>query len=836
LGDVDHTLAHHPRMRPGLPSGTVTFLFTDVEGSTHLLHELGADLYTEALAKHRRIVRDALAAHNGVEVDTQGDAFFIAFPTAEDAIVAAAEARDGLVADQVRVRMGIHTGTPRLTDEGYIGADVHRAARIASAGHGGQILVSAATVATVGADGMRDLGEHRFKDFDEPISVYQLGDERFPLLRTISNTNLPRPASSFVGRETEVTEVASMLRNGARLLTLTGPGGTGKTRLAIEAAATLVPECKAGVFWIGLAPLRDPALVSETIAQTLGAKDGLADHIGEREMLLLLDNLEQVVEAAAELATLVEECPHLRLLVTSRERLRVRGEVEYPVRPLAEREAVELFSARSGLAPDPTIAELCRRLDNLPLAVELAAARTAALTPAEILERVSQRLDLLSGGRDADARQQTLRSTIAWSYDLLTAEEQRLFSRLAVFAGGCTVDAAERVIDADLDVLQSLVDKSLVRHTDGRFWMLETIREFAGQRFAVADEAGAIKRRHAEYVLALAEEAEPNLLARGSEKWFDRLDLELDNIRAALDFLESQGEIQTALRLAGSLAEFWDQRTLHGDGLTRLDRLLQADESRTPARGKALDAIIPLQAKTGDLEGALRYGEEALALHRSLGDRRGEAGALWGLGYAFLEQGDLDRAEERVGEAVRLYREVGETGYLRWAIRTLAFTYLTRGDLGRARPLYEEALRLAREAGDGALEAGSLGGLVGVALAEGRRIDAARLALESLGFIEDSRDVLMQTSRLGVAAEVLVALGRWSVSAQLVAYSEGRYEDVGAREPWVDRMNAQTLISVRDRLDESAISAAWDRGRRLTSEAAFALARDALAAELPARP
>lgn len=823
-------------MQPGLPSGTVTFLFTDVEGSTHLLHELGAERYSEALAEHRRILRDAYTAHNGVEVDTQGDAFFIAFSTASDAILAAAEARDGLAADQIRVRMGIHTGTPHLTDEGYFGADVHRAARIAAAGHGGQILVSAATVAVVGRDGLRDLGEHRFKDFDEPISVYQLGDERFPPLRTVANTNLPRPASSFVGRETQVTEVASLLLNSTRLLTLTGPGGTGKTRLAIEAATTLVPEFKAGVFWIGLASLRDPALVSETIAQTLGAKGGIAEHIGDREMLLLLDNLEQVVDAAPELATLVEACLHLRLLVTSRERLRVRGEVEYPVQPLAEREAVELFSARSGLDPDPTIAELCRRLDNLPLAVELAAARTAVLTPAEILERISQRLDLLKGGRDVDARQQTLRSTIEWSYELLSGEEQRLFSRQAVFAGGCTIDAAERVIDADLDVLQSLVDKSLVRHTDGRFWMLETIREFAGQRLAATDEASATKRRHAEYVLALAEEAEPSLLARGSEKWLDRLDLELDNIRAALDFLESQGEIQIALRLAGSLAEFWDQRTHHRDGLPRLDRLLRADESRTPARGKALNAIIALAEKTGDLEGALRYGEEALVLHRLLGDKRGEAGALWAMGYAYLEQGDLGRAEEYVGEAVRLYREVGETGYLGWAIRTFAYTHISSGDLGRARPLYEEALLLAREGGDGALEAASLGGLVSVALAEGRLIDAARLAFESLGFIEDSRDVLMHTSRVGVAAEVLVALGRWSVAAQLVAYSEGRYEEVGAREPWVDRMNAQTLASIRDRVDESAISEAWERGRRLTSEAAFALARDALAAELPARP
>ena len=325
-----------------LPSGTVTFLFTDVEGSTKLLHELGPAGYAEALAEHRRIVREAFGAQGGVEVDTQGDAFFVAFPTELGAIAAARAINEGLKSGPIRVRMGLHTGTPLLTDEGYVGSDVHHGARIGAAGHGGQVLVSAATVALIGTDGLRDLGEHRLKDFHEPMPIFQLGDERFPPLKTISNTNLPHPASSFVGRETEVAAIAALLRDGARLVSLTGPGGSGKTRLGIEAAAALVPEFKAGVFWVALAPLRDPALVSETIGQTLGAKGGLADHIGEREMLLLLDNLEQVVGAAPELADLVEMCPNLRLLVTTRERLRVRGEVEYPVAPLADPEAPSL--------------------------------------------------------------------------------------------------------------------------------------------------------------------------------------------------------------------------------------------------------------------------------------------------------------------------------------------------------------------------------------------------------------------------------------------------------------------------------------------------------------
>ena len=307
-----------------------------------------------------------------------------------------------------------------------MGDDVHLAARVAASGHGGQVLVSGATAALV-PEALVDLGEHRLKDIEGAIPIFQLGDGSFPPLRTISNTNLPRPASSFVGRERELEDVLARVAGGVRLLTLTGPGGSGKTRLAIEAGASLVSEYRAGVFWVGLAALRDPTLVTYAIAQTLGARNGLAEHIGERELLVLLDNLEQVIEAAPELSPLLSACPNLTLIVTSRERLRIEGEVELAVPPLAEPEAVALFCERAQLEPSEEIAELCRRLDSLPLAVELAAARTRALSPAQILDRLSQRLDLLKGGRDADPRQQTLRATIEWSYDLLSPEEQQLF-------------------------------------------------------------------------------------------------------------------------------------------------------------------------------------------------------------------------------------------------------------------------------------------------------------------------------------------------------------------------------------------------------------------------
>ena len=318
-------------MRSDLPSGTVTLLFTDVEGSTRLLHELGPEAYGEALQEHRRVLRGVFARHEGREVDTQGDAFFVAFPTADGAVAAARDAQLELAGGPVAVRMGLHTGTPHVTEEGYVGADVHLGARVAAAGHGGQVLVSAATRDLVELE-LIYLGEHRLKDFEQPVPIFQLGDRRFPPLKTIASTNLPRPASSFLGREREVADVVALVREGRRLVALTGPGGTGKTRLAIEAATELVGEFSAGVFWVPLAPIRDPRLVVETVGQTLGAANGLAAHVGERELLLVLDNFEQVVEAAPELSSLLESCPNLRLLVTSRELLRVRGEDEYPCR------------------------------------------------------------------------------------------------------------------------------------------------------------------------------------------------------------------------------------------------------------------------------------------------------------------------------------------------------------------------------------------------------------------------------------------------------------------------------------------------------------------------
>src|SRR6266511_1891140 len=531
---------------PELPA--VTFLFTDIEGSTKLLEELG-DRYPEALAEHRRVLREAFERHSGVEVDTQGDAFFVAFQRASEALATADEAQRAL---ELPVRMGIHTGEPTLTPEGYVGIDVHRSARICSAAHGGQVVLSETTRKLLDGVGLHDLGEHRLKDLGQPVRLYQLGEHDFPPLRSLNQTNLPAQPSPLVGRERELQELLRLVPD-SRLVTLTGPGGSGKTRLALQTAAELVERFEGGVFWVPLAAVSDSELVEPTVAQAIGAQNGVADQIQDKGMLLLLDNFEQVVDAAPNLSELLERCPHLRLLVTSRARLRIAGERDYPVEALPENDAVTLFRDRAAVAePLEAVHTICRRLDGLPLAIELAAARTRLLPPDQLLERLEHALPLLTGGRrDAPERQRTLRSTIEWSYDLLEEAEQQLFWRLAVFAGSFTVEAAEEVCEADLETLESLREKSLIRRwASGRLGMLETIREYASELLEDAEEAETIRRRHAVFVVALAKQAEPHFVGADQAEWFDRIDAERDNVRAALEWAFGRGDANLALELS----------------------------------------------------------------------------------------------------------------------------------------------------------------------------------------------------------------------------------------------------------------------------------------------
>jgi predicted ATPase/class 3 adenylate cyclase len=823
-----------------LPSGTVTFLFSDVEGSTKLLHALGTEQYGRVLTEHRRVVREAFEPRGGVEVGTEGDSFFVVFPSAVEAVAAAKEMVAGLADGPIRIRIGLHTGAAHLAAEGYIGIDIHLAARIAAAGHGGQVLISGATAAAVGTDGLRDLGEHRLKDFSQPVAIFQLGEGQFAPLKTISNTNLPRPASSFVGRDSDVAEVASLLRDGARLLTLTGPGGSGKTRLAIEAATTLVGEFKAGVFWVDLAPLRDPALVPPTIGEVLGAKDSVAEHVGEREMLLLLDNLEQVVEAAPALAAMVEACRNLRLLVTSRERLRVRGEVEYPVAPLAEPDAVALFCARAGVEADDVVRRLCAALDNLPLALELAAARARVLTPSQILDRLSGRLDLLKGGRDADPRQRTLRATIEWSYGLLNAGDQRQLGRLSVFRGGWTFEAAESVTDADVDSLESLVDKSLVRHADDRFWMLETIREYATERLEATDEAAAVRGRHAAYFLAEAESAAPHLraeeLGAGGRDWLDRQARDLDNARAALDFLEASDSPQLALRMAGALAAlwanpFWASSGLIEEGRARLDRVLRLDASPTLPRAKALDGAAEMAHFKGDIDAVLTLSREALALYRALGDQPGIADSLASVGAGLGESRNWNAALPLLEESLEVFRGLGDDARVMWGTRTLAWAHASLGHRARARELYEDALDQARRAGNRLFEGVVLGSLASVAVEERRPEDAPALVLDSLRILREVDDPVELSVGLAHAAEALAALGDAETAARLIGCFDVLAEDLGGSYPWVQQMNEESLRRIRDVIDGPVIESARREGRETSAEAAVALALMALEAK-----
>jgi predicted ATPase/class 3 adenylate cyclase len=808
------------RVRRDLPAGTVTFLFTDVEGSTRLLDEIGDEGYDEALAEHRRIVRAVCAAQGGVEVDTQGDAFFFAFRTAPDALAAASEMTSALASGPIQVRIGLHTGKPRVSEEGYVGKEVHFAARVASSGNGGQIVLSKATAELVDAQ-LTDLGEHRLKDISEPVAIFQVGEDRFPPLKTISNTNLPRPASSFVGRERELEEVLDRLEQGARLLTLSRPGGSGKTRLALEAATTLVPSYKAGVFWVGLAALRDPTLVPEQISQTLGAKDGLAEHIGERKMLLLVDNLEQVVEAAPELSALLETCPNLTFLCTSRELLRVRGEVEYQVPPLASLDAVSLFCERSGLESSDDIAELCARLDNLPLAVELAAARTTALMPGQILERLSQRLDLLKGGRDADPRQQTLRATIAWSYDLLTGGEQRLFRSLAVFAGGCTLEAAEEVCDADLDTLQSLVEKSLVRFSDGRYWMLETIREYAAERLEREDPS-VVHARLAGWAVDCA--AEPD--RRERPRWRQSIGTEYPNVRAALEWLEHDENSDSLTTLVSRLATYWDGVGDYREGRRWIEAMLRTSDAITAERATARNRFVQMLRAQGDLDAARaqndRVQEEAVALNDLdlLADAKANRGAI-----EYVAR-NLEDAVTHYEASIALLRQLGDEAQVAVMQHDLGLIALTADDIPRAHALFTEAHERAIAHGYAELDAGILGSLGYVSLAQGQTDEALATFRDAMQAYGNSHSVAISaaTDAYGLAAAI-ARKGGIETACRLVAALDAYFETVGALpEPLPERARAEVFAATETHLSPPEIENARLRGRKASLEDAIAAA------------
>jgi predicted ATPase/class 3 adenylate cyclase len=830
-------------MRRDLPSGTVTFLFTDIEGSTRLLHELGAERYAEALMEHRRLLRDAFARHGGVEVDTQGDAFFVAFATAAGAVAAAALAQAGLAAGPIRVRMGIHTGTPHLGPEGYVGADVHRGARIAAVGHGGQVLLSAATAGLVPGVPLVDLGPHRLKDLSAPERLHQLGDGTFPPLRSLHQTNLPVPLTPFVGREREVAEVAGLLTSdGVRLATLTGPGGTGKTRLSLAAAAAAADAFPDGVWWVPLAALRDPALVLPSIGQAVGSGSDVAERIGARRMLVVLDNLEQVVEAAGDIGRLLEACPGLAVLATSREALRIAGEHQYAVDPLDAAEAVKLFEVRAvavrrDFVATPEVREICRRLDDLPLAIELAAARVKVLAASAILERLDRALPVLTGGaRDAPERQRTLQGAIAWSHDLLDEQEQVLFRRLAVFRGGWTLEAAEEVTESDLDTLGSLVDKSLVRQRDDRFLMLETIREFALERLAGSGEDGVMRDRHAVWAAALVAEAEPHVRV-DDPAWVARLERDHDNLRAALDRLEAAGRRDELLSLAAGLWRFWYLRSHLQEGRRRLEGALDGAEgsvsplSAPSLRAKALLGISVLALNLGDVGAARARAEDALAILRDEGDDWGVAYATFMVANAAAnEEGDLTEALELLRQAERRFEALGDHHYALIVSTNIPWIVGDLGDPEGEERLVRSYLQRARELGKPGIVAGALSSLAMLANDREEYDEAARGLRDALDVylrLGQMREVGLDLGRL---AWVLARAGDSEVAAVLLGGSDGLFGRLGVDRMWWDRERVEkTLTLLRDALREGPLQDALAQGRALSVEELTERVRHAVA-------
>jgi predicted ATPase/class 3 adenylate cyclase len=741
-----------------LPTGTITLLFTDIEGSTQLLHQLG-DGYGELLASCRALLRSAILEQQGYEVDTQGDAIFAVFARASDALAAAVTAQRALVAHAfpqgvvVRVRMGLHTGEPSRVSEGYVGLDVHRTARIMSAAHGGQVLLSQTTRDLVASDeiegvSLRDLGEHRLKDFAQAIHLYQVVmaglPADFPPLKTLDGraNTFPAPPTALVGRENEMAWVGKLLRReNVRLVSLTGPGGTGKSRLAIQVAAGLREVFTGGVFFVSLAPVTDPVLVLPAIAQALGIRDeaGQAPVVRVVELLqwepvlLVLDNFEQVIGAAGQVADLLVSCPRLKALVTSREVLHVRAEYEFAVPPLALPDlahlprllalarfsSVALFVQRvQAVKPEfrltaanaREIAEICVRLDGLPLAIELAAARMNLLSPQALLARMGRSLTLLTGGaRDVPARQQTLRNTISWSYDLLTAQEQRLFRWLSVFIGGCALQAAEAVCaetGGDMDIIASLIDKSLLRSieqagedsAEPRLLMLGTIREYGQELLGNDGEATVAHQTHADYFLRLAEEAVSELDGPLLTSWLNRLEQEHDNLRAALRWFLEAGQADMALRLCSALERFWVVRGYRNEGLTFLESALERSAGvASSVRAKALLVAARLSFMQSDYDRGKALAQEGLALFRELGDKRGIGLALNRLGIAAWRRADFPTARVLLEEDLALYRGLGNPDRIAWSLFGLALLDIKQGGYSKASASLEESLALFRK-------------------------------------------------------------------------------------------------------------------------------------------
>ncbi|MFI5255347.1 MAG: adenylate/guanylate cyclase domain-containing protein [Candidatus Limnocylindrales bacterium] len=881
-------------MRP-LPTGTITFLFSDVEGSTKLVQALGPQRWTVVLDTHQRLLRDAFRGNGGIEIKTEGDSFFVVFAGAASAVAAAAAAQRALhdatwppEVGELRVRIGLHTGEGILGADDYVGLDVHRAARIAAAAHGGQVVVSSALRGLVEdalPEGvrLRELGTFRLKDLGRPETISQLDIDGlpsdFPPLRTLDTpTNLPAPMTSFIGRAREIAELVALLRDGTtRLVTLTGPGGSGKTRLSLAVALTLLGDFPDGVFFVGLAAIEDPELLAPTIAVALGLKETpgqpmdrtLRDHLAGRRALLVLDNLEQLAAAWPRVAELLSGAPRLAVLASSREVLHLAGEREYPVMPLpypgaiavgigidalSVYDAVALFIARAqAVRPDfaasnenaPAIAQICSRLDGLPLAIELAAARVKLFEPEAILARLSKSLGFLTGGsRDVPARQQTLRGAIAWSHDLLAVPERTLFRRLAVFVGGWSFAAAEAVCDPDgslgielLEGLASLVDKSLVTRAAGaageaRFRFLVTIREFALERLEESPDAEAVREVHARHFLGLAEAAGPYLLSGVTDRGVEALVHDEDNLREAIRWSLASGRAEVGLRIIGAAWRFWQERSSLAEGLTWAVQLLAhpAAQAPTAARAMGLDGAGGLAYWLGDFETAAAYYDECLAIAESLAAAGLQASAHYGLGFIAMTRGDSRAVRHHEEASIELYGRLGDSDGQARAGMPLVIGLLLEHEYGAARTEAQESVRRFREGGALVALTDALTMLSAIEVQLDDPAAARRLAAEALHLRESRGGRGRLLGSLQMTAIIALAGGQPDRAAVLAGAVDALRAEAQVMLPPVRILRFEDpAVAARSGLGDAPFEAAWARGRELTLAEAVAYASEVLA-------
>ena len=856
-----------------LPTGTVTFLFSDIEGSTRLARSMPTDQWSALLQGHDDLVDAAIDAHHGVVVKHEGDGTFAAFATSSDAVEAAVDLSRAIAGRTwpggatVRVRIGIHTGAAELTRDAsdYLGVDVHYAARVAGAGNGGQILVSEAGRATFNRpvpDGTQlvSAGPRRLKDFDEARPIHRLivpgaADDPRPL-RAAGAVDVPEMLTTFVGRTTEIALVTALLER-SRIVTLTGPGGTGKTRLSVGVAHAVAEGFADGVVFVELAPLRDPNLVAGAIAAAVGVaedptksiRDVLFPYLAERSMLLILDNLEQLLPDAATLVVdLVRAAPGVRLLISSREPLRVSGEQEYQVPPLAPSESEALFVDRARLVkPDfeaagdeeAAVEQIARRLEGSPLAIELAAARVKVFPPSRILERLERSLDLLSSGtRDLPERQRTVRGAIGWSYDLLPEGERTLFRRVAVFVGDWTAESAEGIADADgslgiltFDGLISLVDKSLLRtvpvdHGDPLFGRHAFVREYALEQLDASGERPLCERRHATVFRDLAIEVGANLIGADAQRYLAALDHAIHDLRQAMTWSLESGEVETGMRIIGSAWRWWQIRSRFAEGRDWAARVL----AHPAAAGDSVGRVEALAAAGGLAYWAMDYTatraayEERLALAERLGDRRGLAEAHYDLSFVGVIENDVDLLQREATQAVDLFMEVGDRPGVVRSRQALVVGHFLAGDAAEARRLEEENLVAFRATQSWYRIADSMMLIGAIERSDNQPEQAIESAREALRLMPE-RVGGSTLGALGVIALVQAESGDVEVAARLTGAIQAIQAETGeALAPVTVLHLPHPADAVRARLGAAEAERLIAEGAKLSPDEAIALA------------